>query len=161
MRRYAQCVTRATPTRLHRTAAVTVAAVLVCCYAVVLCALAIGILVAWTSGSGRIGTLPGAAANRGVAFFIVACVGGAILLLVGARAAWRGRRGLTAIIPLAVLAVVGCVGETVDIASGNPLPDNLIGAGIIVLAVLPVLLLLLPRERDSAGVHDSSAGVAP
>jgi hypothetical protein len=57
--------------------------------------------------------------------------------------------------------VVGCVGETVDIASGNPLPDNLIGAGIIVLAVLPVLLLLLPRERDSAGVHDSSAGVAP
>jgi hypothetical protein len=105
------------------------------------------LVIEWTTGQGTIGNLSGNAANRGVAFFVVACVGGAILLVLGALRAWRGGRGLAAIIPLAVVVIVGCIGETIDVVSGNPLADNLIGAGIIIAAALPVLLLLLPRAR--------------
>lgn len=136
----------ASPARLHRTASTIVAAILVCCYAVGLGVLAVILVIEWTSGQGAIGNLPSNAANRGVAFFVVACIGGAILLALGALRAWRGRRGLAAIIPLAVVVIVGCIGETIDIVSGNPLSDNLIGAGIIIAAALPVVLLLARRR---------------
>jgi len=134
------------PAQLPRTAPVVAAAVLVCCYATGLLVLAVALVVAWVTGQGTIGNLGSNAANRGVAFLIVACLAGALLLVLGARGAWRGRRGLPAMIPLAVVAVVGCIGEPIDIASGNPLGDNLIGAAIIVAAVVPIVLLLLPRR---------------
>jgi hypothetical protein len=141
-------VSNPSSTRLRRTAPATVAATLACCYSVVLTVLAVLLVVEWTTGQGVIGNLSSNAANRGVAFFIAACVAGAVLLVLGALSAWRGRRGLAAIIPLAIIVVVGCIGEPIDIASGNPPTDNLIGGGIIIAAALPLLLLVLPRTDN-------------
>lgn len=137
--------------RARRTGAVVVASVLACGYAGVLIVLAVMLTVDWSTGVGRVGHLAGNAANRGVAFFVVACVAGAILLVVGAVRAWRGRRGLAAIVPLAIVVLIGCIGEPIDIASGNPVPDDLIGAAIIVAAALPPVLLLLPRRAARGG----------
>jgi hypothetical protein len=128
---------------------VLVAAVLACCYSCALVVLAVALFVGWTTGKGVIGHLSSNAANRGVAFFIVACIAGAVLLVLGALAAWRGRRGLAAIIPLAIVALIGCIGEPIDIASGNPPADNLIGAAIIAAVSVPLVLLLLPRRPKS------------
>ncbi|WP_294945555.1 hypothetical protein [uncultured Microbacterium sp.] len=148
--RYADAMTTTSRTKerapLRRTAAVIVAAVLACLYACVLIGLAVMLTIAWTSGRGVVGNLDSHAANRGVAFFIVACVAGAAALVFGAARAWRGRRGIPAIVPLAIVVLVGCIGEPIDILSGNPPLDNLIGAAIIVAAALPLVLLLLPRR---------------
>lgn len=123
-----------------------IAAILASCYSFALAVVAVALVVQWVTGQGTIGNLTSNAANRGVAFLVVVCVGGAIALAVGAGRAWRGRRGLAAIIPLAVLVLFGLIGESIDIASGNPLLDNLIGAAIIVAAAVPLVLLLLPRR---------------
>lgn len=123
-----------------------IAAILVSCYSFALAVVAVTLVVQWLTGQGTIGNLTSNAANRGVAFLVVVCVGGAIALAVGAGRAWRGHRGLAAIIPLAVLVLFGLIGESIDIASGNPLLDNLIGAAIIVAAAVPLVLLLLPRR---------------
>jgi len=125
---------------------VIIAAILASCYSFALAVVAVALVVQWVTGQGTIGNLTSNAANRGVAFLVVVCVGGAIALAVGAGRAWRGRRGLAAIIPLAVLVLFGLIGESIDIASGNPLLDNLIGAAIIVAAAVPLVLLLLPRR---------------
>lgn len=53
--------------------------------------------------------------------------------------------------PLAIVVLIGCIGEPIDIASGNPVPDDLIGAAIIVAAALPPVLLLLPRRAARGG----------
>ncbi|MET3567774.1 peptidoglycan/LPS O-acetylase OafA/YrhL [Leifsonia sp. 563] len=145
------------PARFRRTGAVIVAAVLSFCYSFVLTLLAAALVVQWVTGQGTIGNLTSNAANRGVAFLVVVCVGGAIALAVGAGRAWRGRRGLAAIIPLAVLVLFGLIGESIDIASGNPLLDNLIGAAIIVAAAVPLVLLLLPRRLHVDSKEPSTA----
>lgn len=134
------------PVRLNRTAPVILAAVLTFCYACVLVVLAVSLAVQWTTGRGIVGHLTTNAANRGVAFMIVACVAGAVFLVVGATGALRGRRGVAAIVPLALIILIGCIGEPIDIAAGNPLTENLIGAAIIAAAAVPVALLLLPRR---------------
>ncbi|TDP99842.1 MULTISPECIES: hypothetical protein [unclassified Leifsonia] len=134
-----------------------VAAVLSFCYSFVLTLLAAALVVQWVTGQGTIGNLTSNAANRGVAFLVVVCVGGAIALAAGAGNAVRGRRGLSAIIPLAVLVLFGLIGESIDIASGNPLLDNLIGAAIIVAAAVPLVLLLLPRRLHVDSREPSTA----
>lgn len=135
--------------RLPRTRPAIIAAVLACLYACVLVGLAVTLGIEWTTGRGAVGNLAGHAANRGVAFFLVAALAGASCLVVGAVGVWRGRRGTAAIVPLALVVLIGCIGEPIDIASGNPPLDNLIGAAIIVAAALPVVLLLLPRRPTS------------
>lgn len=127
----------------------SVAAVLSCCYSVVLVVLAVSLGIDWMTGRGTVGNLASTTANRGVLFFIVACVGGAALLAFGAVKAWRGRRGIAAIVPLTIVAVVGTIGEPIDIANGNSLTSNLIGGLVIIAAILPIVLLLLPRKRTS------------
>ncbi|NUU06425.1 hypothetical protein [Leifsonia sp. C5G2] len=144
-------------TRLHRTTAVVIAALLACTYASVLIGLAVTLTIAWASGRGTVGTLDSNAANRGVAFFIVVCLAGAAALVLGAVGAWRGRRGIPAIVPLAIVVLVGCIGEPVDIVSGNPPLDNLIGAGIIIAAALPLVLLLLPRRAPAESAASEAA----
>lgn len=143
---YTHAVSKPRPARLRRTASVIIAAVLACCYACALVVLAVSLAVQWMTGAGTIGQLTTNAANRGVAFMIVACVAGAVFLVVGALGAVRGRRGLAAIVPLALIVLIGCIGEPIDIAAGNPLAENLIGAAIIAAAAVPVVLLLLPRR---------------
>ncbi|MBF4636047.1 hypothetical protein ITJ38_16685 [Agreia pratensis] len=134
----------------------TVAGVLACGYAAVLLSVAVVLAVQWATGQGIVGNLKSNSSNRGVSFVVVLCAGGAALLVVGAVGAWRGRRGLLIIVPLATLIVIGCVGETIDIISGEPLADNLIGAGIIAAAAVPVVLLLLPRGRVPVGGSETA-----
>ena len=133
-----------------------IAAILVSCYSFALAVVAVALVVQWVTGQGTIGNLTSNAANRGVAFLVVVCVGGAIAPAVGAGNAVRGRRGLAAIIPLGVLVLFGLIGESIDIASGNPLLDNLIGAAIIVAAAVPLVLLLLPRRLHVDSKEPSS-----
>lgn len=133
-----------------------IAAILASCYSFALAVVAVALIVQWVTRQGTIGNLTSNAANRGVAFLVVVCVGGAIALAVGAGNAVRGRRGLAAIIPLAVLVLFGLIGESIDIASGNPLLDNLIGAAIIVAAAVPLVLLLLPRRLHVDSKEPSS-----
>ena len=125
-----------------------VAAILACSYSVVLVVLAVSLGFDWATGRGTVGNLVSATANRGVAFFIFACIFGAALLVSGAVTAWRGRRGLAAIIPLAIVAGGGGIGEPIDIANGNSLTSNLIGGLVLVAAVLPIVLFLLPRKKS-------------
>lgn len=132
---------------LPRTAPVLVAAVLACCYAAVLVGLAVLLAVDWATGAGTVGHLQGRMENRGVATFLVVCIAGAAALVIGAVRALRGNRGLGIIIPLAIVTVVGSIGEPLDIASGNSAASNIIGGFILALAVLPIVLLLLPRRR--------------
>jgi len=127
---------------------VSVAAVLACSYSVVLVVLAVSLGFDWATGRGTVGNLASATANRGVSFFICACIIGAALLVSGAVTAWRGRRGLAAIIPLAIVAGVGAIGEPIDIANGNSLTSNLIGGLVLVAAVVPIVLFLLPRKNS-------------
>ncbi|WP_295122243.1 hypothetical protein [uncultured Leifsonia sp.] len=70
--------------RARRTGAVVVASVLACGYAGVLIVLAVMLTVDWSTGVGRVGHLAGNAANRGVAFFVVACVAGAAIIVAAA-----------------------------------------------------------------------------
>lgn len=132
---------------LPRTVPVVIAAVLAFCYAAVLIGLAVLLAVDWTSGVGTVGHLTGRVENRGVAMFLVACLAGAAALVTGSVRALRGNRGLGIIIPLGVVTVIGCIGEPLDIASGNPATSNIIGAFILAMAILPIVLLLLPRRR--------------
>ncbi len=76
------------------------------------------------------------------------CFGGAAVLVAGAVTVMRGRRGLLVIIPLAIVTVIGGIGEPIDIANGESAGSNVIGALVIVAAVLPILLLLLPRVAN-------------
>jgi hypothetical protein len=131
--------------RLRRTLPAMIAAALACCYAGVLVVLAVVLVVDWTTGRGTIGHLGSTSANRGVSFFVVLCIGGAVVLVSGAATVWRGRRGLLAIIPLAIVVAIGCVGEPIDIVSGESVGSNIIGAFVIAAAVVPIVLLLLPR----------------
>lgn len=131
---------------LERSRAATIAAVLAVLYVLGLLTLAGSLVVERMYGNGVIAHLSGYAEVHGWALVVVACIAGALLLLFGAVSVWRGRRGLAVIAPLALIVLIGCIGEPIDIISGNPLGDNLIGLLIIVAAALPIVLLLLPRR---------------
>ena len=84
----------------------SVAAVLACCYSVVPVVLAVDLRIDWATGRGAVGNLVSVTANRGVLSFMIACIGGAALLVFGGVTAWCGRRGLAPIVPLAIVAGV-------------------------------------------------------
>lgn len=133
--------------RLKVTVPSTIAAVLGCCYALVIIGVVIFLLIAVITHRGTIGHLTGYA-RRGPLFVSVLLLFGAVALAIGAVSVWRGRRGVLILVPLGVLFAVGSIGEVLDIANGSSsVAGNLIGGGILVLAVIPVILLLLPRER--------------
>ncbi|WP_338031428.1 hypothetical protein [Diaminobutyricibacter tongyongensis] len=139
---------------LERSPAATIAAVLAALYALGLLTLAGSLVVDRMYGNDVIAHLRGYEV-RGWAFVVVACIAGALLLAFGTIAVWRGRRGYTVIAPLGLIVVIGCIGEPIDIISGNPLGDNLIGLLIIVAAALPLVLLLLPRRAAAATAQPS------
>ena len=125
--RYARVVSNRPSPRFQTTAAVSVAAVLACCYSVVLVVLAVALGIDWATGRGTAGNLASPTANRGVLFFLIVCIGGAALLVFRGVTAWRGRRGIAAIVPLAIVAGAGVICEPIDIAGGSPLTSSLIG----------------------------------
>jgi peptidoglycan/LPS O-acetylase OafA/YrhL len=134
---------------LRLTPAVRIAAVLAAGYGFALVALAIVLAMGWAFHRGNVGHLHSLAAYRGVAYFIVACIAGAALLVTGSVRAWRGARGLPALIPLGLIVAIGCVGEPIDILTGQSPASNITGALIICAAALPAVLLILPR-KDTA-----------
>lgn len=127
----------------------TIAAVLGCCYALVLVGVAIFLLTAVVTHQGTIGHLTGYA-RRGPLLVSALLLLGATDLAIGAVLVWRGRRGFLIMVPLGVLFVVGSIGELLDVANGSGLAGNLIGGGILMLALIPVVLLLLPRGTAAA-----------
>ncbi|WP_261372059.1 hypothetical protein [Arthrobacter woluwensis] len=68
-------------------------------------------------------------------------------LVTGATRALRGNRGIGVIVPLSVVTVIGSIGEPLDIASGNSAVSNIIGGIVRALAIVPIVLLVLPRKR--------------
>lgn len=131
---------------LRLTPAVRIAAVLATGYGFALVALAVVLAADWASHRGDVGHLHSLAAHRGVAYFIVACIAGAASLMTGSVRAWRGARGLPALIPLGLIVAIGCVGEPIDILTGQSSASNITGAAIICAAALPAVLLILPRN---------------
>jgi len=130
---------------LRRTSAVIVACVLACCYALVLAGFGIYFLILFANHQGAIGNQARYFANRGVSEVIGLFIRAIATLVFGEVRAWRGTRGLQIIVPLAVIVLVGAIGEPIDISNGNSATDNLIGSGILLLAITPIVLLALPR----------------
>lgn len=124
------------------------ASALACCYALVLLGVAAVTAYEFGTGTGGIGHqhLTGAAA-KGVAFVVAALTGGAVCLVTGAVQAWRGRRPGLLVVPLVLLLLFGTIGEISDGVGGAPASSELIGAGILVLAAVPVALLAVPASR--------------
>ncbi|MGN8025760.1 hypothetical protein [Microbacterium sp. 22242] len=133
--------------RLKVTLPSTIAAILGCCYALVLLGVVVFLLTAMITHQGTIGHLTGTA-RRGPLVVSALLLLGAVDLAIGAVLVWRGRRGFLIMVPMGILFVVGSIGEVLDIANGSSLAGNLIGGGILLLAVIPVILLLLPRTTQ-------------
>jgi hypothetical protein len=126
------------------------AAVLAIGYAVTLTAVAASLLVEFMTGTGAVGRehLTGAAV-RGVLFLSFALLAGAAVLIMGALRLTRRGGARLLVAPLVVLAAVGCVGESVDLVGSASGTSDLVGALIILLALLPVLLVAVDRRRSS------------
>ena len=133
---------------MSRPLAVVAAGALACSYAVVLLAEAAVLIGELLTGRGAIGHehLAGMAV-KGVIVLAAALAGGAVCLATGAVQAWRGRPPGLLVVPLLLLVVFGTIGEISDGLGGATASSELIGAGILVLAVVPIALLLAPRSR--------------
>ena len=128
-------------------ASVWIAAVLVMAYGLVL--LGEGIVLLADYGHGGTAAAPhlDATGLRGLQFVgIVLCVVALFLGLAGVMFLRRGQ-SLLFVIPLALIFLGGSIGEVVDVAGGSDLTGNLIGLGILVLAIVPIVLAYLPRSR--------------
>jgi hypothetical protein len=89
------------------------------------------------------------AAARGMAFVGVAGLVGAALLIGGAVRTLRGSFAWT-LVPLLVVLVIGSIGEVADLVGTATTQSDLIGAGILVAAVIPAALLSTPSARNFA-----------
>jgi hypothetical protein len=122
---------------------VNIAATLACCYALALIAAIVTVLMAVISRQGTMGHLTRYSRRGPIVLSFLLLLGAADLVL-GAIMVRRGRRGFVLMVPLAFIFVAGSIGEVVDIIAGSCVTSNLIGGGILLLGVIP--LLLLSRE---------------
>ena len=139
---------------MRRPVAVVLAGMLGLTYALVLCG--VGALLLWqlVTGTGAIGHQhPQGASLKGVLFtsstlFVVAAslASGGVQLLRD-RGLSRRRGLLRLVLPLLLFLVVGCVGETVDLFGDASAASDVIGAAILLAAVVPVLLVRTPGAR--------------
>ena len=133
---------------MHRPLAITAAIALAVLYGAVLVAVAALVLFEFVTGTGAIGNHGlDAQAAKGVLAL-------GALLPIGALMLWRGSALLISsrdprllALPLMLLLIFGCIGETVDLFGSATARSDLIGAGILVLAALPLALLALPGSR--------------
>jgi hypothetical protein len=72
---------------------------------------------------------------------------GALVLVAGGLAVRRGGSRAGVVGPLGALVLVGTIGESVDLAGTASGRDDVIGAAIVLGAVVPVGLLLVPAAR--------------
>lgn len=122
------------------------------CYAATFAVVALVVGFQFISGTGAIGRehLTGVAA-RGPVFLSIALLVAAGVLAVGATRVVRSAGSSWLVWPLAVFVGIGLIGETVDLfgtASGR---DDAIGAGILVLAMVPLVFVAVDRRRAT---HD-------
>ena len=111
-------------------------------YGLILAVVGIVVLYEFLAGAGAIGHkhLAGFAA-QGAVKLSVALLAGASLLIVGSIRTLRSTRSALLVWPLLVVVVVGCIGEVVDLVGTASTESDLVGAGILILAALPVLLV--------------------
>jgi hypothetical protein len=133
---------------VRRPAAVVVAAVLSAVYSV-------GLL--WFGGAAltvlfRTGGWGDPTAAKGMVFVGVLGLAGAVLLVGGAVRTWRGSFAWT-LVPLLIVLVFGSIGEVVDLVGTATTQSNLIGAGILAAAAVPIGLLITGRAREFAASH--------
>lgn len=127
---------------------VTLAAALAVCYSAVLASVAIGIMYEVVTGTGHIGSLRLNGNGLQGAVETIALLGfGAVCLARGAYRSWVGRGSALIVLPLCALIAIGVVGETIDLLGTASGASNAIGAGILVLAALPVILMSRPSSR--------------
>ncbi|MDZ5144634.1 hypothetical protein [Microbacterium testaceum] len=74
----------------------------------------------------------------------------------------RGARG-TGVVVAGIVVLAGLIGEVIEAVTGGSAASLAIGAGIIVAAALPGVLLLLPRGLRSTPpvTADPTPGVTP
>ncbi|MDB5163898.1 MAG: hypothetical protein JWS12_516 [Candidatus Saccharibacteria bacterium] len=133
---------------MKRPITVVMASSLAVCYSVVLVGVAIALMYDYLGSHGHIGSehLVGTAA-QGLKFTVGMLLVGSVLLAAGSYRLLVKRRQVLLIAPLSILFVIGCIGETADALGTASLSSNLIGAGILILIVLPVGLLLTTSGR--------------
>ncbi len=133
---------------MSRPVTVTAALALAFVYGAVLAAVAAGVLFELVTGTGAIGHRDlDAQTVKGVLTL-------GVLLPIGTAMLWRGAANLARdrdprllVLPLALLLAFGSLGEVIDLLGSASATSDLIGAGILVLAALPLAMLALPRSR--------------
>lgn len=88
-------------------------------------------------------------AARGVLLLVVALIVTTVMLSVGAARLLRFGRPGWVVGPLGAFIVIGCIGETVDLYGTASIVSDAVGAGIIALAVMPVVLIAIDRRTLS------------
>lgn len=133
---------------MRRPAAVVVAVALSAVYS-------LGLL--WFGGAAltvllRTGGWGDSTAAKGMVFVGVLGLAGAVLLVGGAVRTWRGSFAWT-LVPLLIVLVVGSIGEVVDLLGTATTQSNLIGAGILTAAAVPIGLLITGPAREFAALR--------
>lgn len=85
--------------------------------------------------------------SRGFINITLITLFGAGSLLVGVRRLLTAKRPTNLLIILAVPLVIGTIGQTIDVIGTASMESNLIGFGILLLFLIPVVLLSLPSSR--------------
>lgn len=121
------------------------------------CALVIVGVVLGVDAATNHGTVGSAARNlkggrsspaAGVAMGVLCLAAGAAWLVRGAIRALRRGAYLGIVAPLGVVLVIGSIGEIVDLFGTASGTSDLVGAGILALAAVPVVLLWAPLRAS-------------
>lgn len=134
--------------------AITVALAFACAFLVV--AVVVGVDAVTnhgTIGSAARNTTAGRASPAsGVWGLVVVLTLAALWLIRSSIRALRHQSYLAIVVPLGIFLVAGTVGEVIDLFGTASGASDLVGAGILVLAAIPVVLLWRPlRQRGARG----------
>ncbi len=154
---------RGRPAPLRTTPAVRVAAVLSFLYGGAVTALGVGLTVALATGQGLGADTHEYLVFRGVTTTIVFSLMAGGIFVADAFLVLRGARGTGVVVVAGIVVLAGLIGEVIEAVTGGSAASLAIGAGIIVAAALPGVLLLLPRGLRSTPpvTADPTPGVTP
>lgn len=142
---------------------VVLATALVLAFACAFLVVAVAVSVAAATNHGTIGsaarnTTGGRASPAsGVWGLALLLTAGAIWLVRSAIRALRHESYLGVVVPLVIFLVVGAIGEIIDLFGTASGASDLVGAGILVLAAIPVALMWRPL-REVRATTATSAG---
>lgn len=141
-----------------------VASALVLAFACAFLVVAVAVSVAAVTNHGTIGsaarnTTGGRASPAsGVWGFAVLLTIGAIWLVGSAIRALRHQSYLGVVIPLGIFLVIGTIGEVIDLFGTASGASDLVGAGILVVAAIPVALMWRPLREVAISEATSEGG---